>query len=407
MALNPSPQRQSVVTFPTPNVNDILFFESVDAERVGTEIPEYGSKHPDYKKWPDHRLVHVETADDQTRYYRYYYAADQLNQDDDNWSFTKADIGGTKFDAVARDYVVRRTEFSSTSPEMGSTMPDTPAGKFSGTHVLVERQQMPIDNKVLNGLYVIERRVYAKKIPLKRLDYDEFFNTTNYTTQTLVHKDELAPDGGGETMATLVNGADGAYSAYWEVSSDGILKTAKQLSDQWYLLTEQQVVNTGGGSSASTALFRTINYDWPPVLDDVVFDTWPLRSGGQRTFPRVTYTRGPYRGPCNATVTRTWSKTAPITGGEVDPTMQPEPIAFTTPYFRVNVPPTLHVARNFTGTNGSEDETFERVDWSYDKGQTNYTDWPATLKISSEVKPFRGGWLHETVVVQRPTTTVP
>ena len=85
MALNQSPQRQSVVTFPTPNVNDILFFESVDAERVGTDIPEYGSKHPDYKKLPDHRLVYVQSVDEQSRYYRYYYAADQLDQDNDNW----------------------------------------------------------------------------------------------------------------------------------------------------------------------------------------------------------------------------------------------------------------------------------------------------------------------------------
>ena len=69
MALNPSPQRQSVVTFPTPNVNDILFFETVDAERVGPDVPKYGSSHPDYKKWPNHRLVHIEAADDQTRYY--------------------------------------------------------------------------------------------------------------------------------------------------------------------------------------------------------------------------------------------------------------------------------------------------------------------------------------------------
>lgn len=238
MALNPSPQRQSVVTFPTPDVKNILFFETVDAERVGTEIPEYGSKHPDYKKWPDHRLVHVETADDQTRYYRYYYAADQKNQDDDNWSFSEADIGGTKFDAVSRDYVIRRSEFDPDLPAMGSVMPDVPEGKFSGTHVLAQRKQIPINDKILNGLYVIEQRTYVKKVPLTRFDFDEFFRTTNETKQILYYKGET-PAGATAAIETLDSDDD-----YWGMDS-GTVRTAQQLSDNWFAVTEQEVVKCG------------------------------------------------------------------------------------------------------------------------------------------------------------------
>jgi len=409
MPLNPSPQRQSVVTFPTPNVNDILFFETIDANKIGdnkTDIPEYGTKHPDYVKWPDHRLVHVEAADDQTRYYKFYYAADQLGPDDDNWSFTKADIGGTKFDAVTRDYVIRRSEFDPDSPAMGAAMPDVPEGKFSGTYVLAERQQRPIDDKVLNGLYVIEQRTYVKKVPLRRQDFDEFFNTSNYTTQTLLHKDEVGPDS-AQSIQTLVNGASGAYSSYWQVSSSGILRTAQQLSDQWYLLTEQQVVNTGGGSAAAISITRTVNYSWPPVLDDIILnqDVWQLRSGGQRDFPRITYVKGPYSGPCVSTIARTWTKAEPATATP-SATMQPEPISFSTPYFSVSVPPTLHTSRVFSGTNGTEDETYEYTAYSYTKAATNYPDWPASLIVASEKKPFRGGWLLETVTIFRPDTAV-
>ena len=257
MALNPSPQRQSVVTFPTPNVNDILFFESVDAERVGTDIPEYGSKHPDYKKWPDHRLVHVEAADDQSRYYRYYYAADQLDQDNDNWSYSEADIGGTKFDAVSRDYVIRRSEFNPELPAMGTTMPDTPTGKFSGTHVLAQRKQVPLNDKVLNGLYVVEQRVYVKKVPLSRLDFDEFFKTTNETKQILMYADEIVSGATvvidsvtiqDPTIAQLEDNPDNAYVGspankipYWGMHS-GTIRTVQQLSDNWYAVTEQEVV---------------------------------------------------------------------------------------------------------------------------------------------------------------------
>jgi len=237
MALNPSPQRQAVVTFPTPNINDILFFETVDADRIGTEVPEYGTKHPDYKKWPDHRLVHVEAADDQNRYYRYYYVADQIEQDDDNWSYTEADIGGTKFDAVARDYVIRRSEFNPETPEMGADMPDVPSGKFTGTYVLAQRRQTPLNDKILNGLYVVEQRVYVKKIPLLRLDFDEFFKTTNETKQILYYRGEV-PDGETSSIETL---ADNQDNDYWGMDS-GTVRTVQQLSDNWFAVTEQEVV---------------------------------------------------------------------------------------------------------------------------------------------------------------------
>lgn len=43
----PSPQRQTVLTFVSPNVQDLLFYETVDAQRVGKTPPEYGTAHPD------------------------------------------------------------------------------------------------------------------------------------------------------------------------------------------------------------------------------------------------------------------------------------------------------------------------------------------------------------------------
>jgi len=245
MALNPSPHRQSVVTFPTPNVNDILFFETVDAERVGTDVPEYGSSHPDFNKWPDHRLVHIEAADDQSRYYRYYYAADQIDQDDDNWAYSKADIGGTKFDAVTRDYVIRRSEFDPDTPAMGAVMSDVPEDKFSGTYVLAERKQIPINDKILNGLYVIEQRTYLKKVPLTRFDFDEFFMTTNETKQILYYRSEV-PNGASSAIENL-----DSDNAYWGIDSSGVVRTVQQLSDNWYAVTEQEVVKCPEGEVTS------------------------------------------------------------------------------------------------------------------------------------------------------------
>ena len=735
MALNPSPQRQSVVTFPTPNVNDILFFETVDAERVGPDVPKYGSSHPDYKKWPNHRLVHVEAADDQTRYYRYYYAADQLDQDNDNWSYSEADIGGTKFDAVSRDYVIRRSEFSSTVPAMGAVMPDTPTGKFSGTHVLAERKQIPLNDKILNGLYVVEQRVYVKKVPLSRLDFDEFFKTTNETKQILYHKGEAVA---GSTIETLAGSPD---NAYWGMDS-GTIRTVQQLSDNWFAVTEQEVVKcpsegmrsdlqtvarqsidsaisgkketdgspssnvlnlfstytsaanlarntncwahnlkgvtgfvawndrptasqqkqfggvaitprhilftdhaqyydgrlqrsdtqasfehgdivyfcskngeiysrrilsieahadatgapshnwdyavglldsdlpssievvkvlpkdgyqyfqtdefTGaatwtspsssgeivlamttdqyenahirrvqtlefgsfdhnnpdssyteftlndtsylhtdwndaleGGDSGSIATIvvgdecvllgvvarsngkgpfigspknfkdlnelltrvdaeyaaataaktdvadyysdnyqlqtidlsfdyksyrpeeqsqglgcarlryeTVVNYAFPPILQDVQFDTWNLRSGGARTYPRVLYSKGSFRGPCKAVVDISWSTTQPV-GLEAGEKPAPEPISIQNPLFTLSIPPTLHPPLYFTVSINS-DETWNNTGAVYNKNATNVTTWKPHI-ISSEVKPFRGGWLMETVTVYPPS----
>jgi hypothetical protein len=742
MALNPSPQRQSVVTFPTPNVNDILFFETVDAERVGSDVPKYGSSHPDYKKWPNHRLVHVEAADDQrqNRYYRYYYAADQLEQDNDNWSYSEADIGGTKFDAVSRDYVIRRSEFSSTVPAMGATMPDTPTGKFSGTHVLAERKQIPLNDKILNGLYVVEQRVYVKKVPLSRLDFDEFFKTTNETKQTLYYRGET-PTGASDEIEDL-----NSDNAYWGMHS-GTIRTVQQLSDNWFAVTEQEVVKcpTSGedgrlklqdeasasiasaisGHSASSdrtfftsitanmsgsnlvgyvavrnsscwahdltgitgfvarlrryqsgtgasgnpivyndtesdkrggvlvtprhvyfskqsplsakdvvffvdrnnivyertvirvklhagndmgvallnrdlpksvepikvlpkdsyqffnpsnfnsnptpttwtygspevLIFNTdrekkaniaqlsevkfqdfnyenpeievyaattsatleisppsstysswkestnldsgspvvmvlggecvllgtfkgstsqtsssveflgapshfrdanelikdvdveyaavaaadtniadyfsdsyqlspidlsfgytsyrpeeaaypvgecarlsyetvVNYAFPPILQDVQFDVWNLRSGGARTYPRVLYSKGSFRGPCKAVVDISWSTTQPV-GLEAGEKPAPEPISIQNPLFTLSIPPTLHEAVNFTVSINS-DETWNNTGAVYNKNATNVTTWEPHI-ISSEVKPFRGGWLMETVTVYPPS----
>lgn len=401
MALNPSPQRQSVITFPTPNVGDILFFETVDAERIGINIPEYGTKHPDYKKWPNHRLVHVESADDQSRYYRFYYAADQEGQDDDNWSFGQADIGNTKFDSVSRRYVIRRTEFDPQSPAMGSAMPDVPEGKFTGTYVLAERRQQPTGDKILDGLYVIEERTYVKKVTITSIDFDEFFRTSNETKQTLYYRGELI-DG----IAINVRASD-PDDAYWGITTDGYIRSVKQISDNWWLVVEQQVVKVVTGTPATSVSFSydtSINYSFPPVLGSVEIDEWPRRDGAVERYPRIVYSQEGYSGPCRATVTAKWQKVKHELPSISEPPL-PLPIVFATPLFSLSVPATLHAQTSFVVTTGTSDPQYEYVGGNYVFPATNYTSWSAMssgLTVSAEQKPYRGGWLLETVVVYPP-----
>ena len=95
-----APQRQKVLTFVSPKVADILFYETVDAQRVGSVLPEYGTPHPDAVKWPNHKLVHA-SPDEGSQFYRYYYAADRASQDDYNYEKQ----GGEE---VIRTYVIPR-----------------------------------------------------------------------------------------------------------------------------------------------------------------------------------------------------------------------------------------------------------------------------------------------------------
>jgi len=77
----PSPQRQTVLTFVSPNVQDSLFFETIYAQRVGKVPPAYGTAHPDTDKFPDHTLAYVKQADPNGQLYYYYYANTRASQD--------------------------------------------------------------------------------------------------------------------------------------------------------------------------------------------------------------------------------------------------------------------------------------------------------------------------------------
>ena len=174
----PSPQRQSVLSFVSPKVADLLFFETVDAQRVGAEPPAYGTAHPDTVNFKDHKLCFVKQADANGLLFEYYYAADRASQDDYNFEFSQADIGGNKYDTVVRTYVTLRSAFSDVdaSHEAGDVMPD-PTSQFtaenaiiydnSGSpdetatsidYILLTRQLRRIGDQELDGLFVVEQR---------------------------------------------------------------------------------------------------------------------------------------------------------------------------------------------------------------------------------------------------------
>jgi hypothetical protein len=181
-----APYRQDRRVYPTPDSGDILFSEVRDCTR--TEIPEYGTPHPNPKKWPDHKLVYVKPVDiERDGIFEFFYAAERENQDLYNFSSGYRNIvgnaGGREFRVVQRSYVTPRADFQPLDIPFGTPMPNVPEGKFDDIeYVFFDRQQQPIDQQELNSLYVAEVHTYVEKA---FLDYK-----LSYGTQ----KNDLVPE---------------------------------------------------------------------------------------------------------------------------------------------------------------------------------------------------------------------
>jgi hypothetical protein len=418
--MNPTPHRQRVVIFPTPNVDDLLFYELVDNHRVGEKnVPDYGTAHPDTTKWPNHRLIHIKAHDDQGKMWRYYYAADQLEQDDDNWSHSQADIGGTRFDAVSRDYLVRRSEYNPESPAQGAAMPNVPTSKFTGTYVLAERSQIQINDEVLAGLYVVDRRSYVEKTQLVGIMVNEVDNESNRSTLDYYFRGEIVT--GSTTVEDLF---DDPSNTYWDAytATDGGKTTyyrreGKQRTSNWFTIeTVPIIAGTVDGDAVTVQDYYTSqNYTWPAVLDNIGEAVWFKREGGEWRVTEVDYKHHRYSGPCKARIKVDWSPNE-FTGVEPEQPPLPKPIVIVTPYFNISVPACLHPRLPdesygggtgvFAWTSGTDDPVFEYTVVTYQFDATNYADWDDVgtdgLKVTDVQEPTKGGWLRRRVWIFPP-----
>ena len=162
-----APYRQDRKIFPTPIIGDVLFSEVRDCTR--SEIPEYGTPHPNPKKWPDHKLVFVKPVDiERDGIFEFFYAAERENQDLYNFSSGYRNVvgnaGGREFRVVQRSYVTLRDKFQPMDIEFGTPMMNVPEGKFDDVeYVFFDRQQQPIQEQELNALFVAEVHTYIEK----------------------------------------------------------------------------------------------------------------------------------------------------------------------------------------------------------------------------------------------------
>jgi len=392
--------------------------------RIYLAHPSYGTAHPDTEKFPRHKLCHVKQADPNGLTFQYYYAADRLHQDDYNFEFSQADFGGNKYDTVVRTYVTLRSDFSDTDDKYkaGDPMPDVPASQFVDEYILMTRQQKRIGDAELDGLFVVEQRIYFKRVSVSTASYDETTEGTLIQTETLYHRGEVY----NSSEAEAVIEREILDETKWGVSAEGVRTEGKQLSDDWFLVTSTDVIpqdKTSDYSKFGGKLLRYydtyITYSWPAVLgEDGTTDvngalinqgihimTWKDKGGGNRDYVRPQFKEHGYRGPTRATITEEWSLQAPsiVNDNQRPFTMKPLPIVYNSPYLSVQIPPTLHPSVFVVCDTGTSDPT-----WGHNTGskvtypETNVTDWPDSFVATVEVNPFRGGYLTRQVTVFKP-----
>ena len=383
-----------------------------------SDHPAYGTAHPDTAAYPDHDLVFISPVEDaeRTNLFRYYYAADRANQDLYNFEFTDADIGGVKFDAVQRSYVTRRSAFTPDTPAMGASMPNSPTGMFGtgagspsviAAYVLAERKQTFAQEKELNSLYVFEVRTYIKRTAIKELGVDPLNGKMLTSTTNLYYATEVVS--GGLTAAALFAAPT---NSYWGLQTDGTQRSGKQLSADWYLVEQNQVITgtTSGGIVYVQSYSTNDRYYWPPVLDVYELMDWDRLDDGVDIYPALRFSPEGYDGPCLTTVSRTWrstpfdyNATRSATNISVVDQMQPTRIYYACPYYTANIPECLHGEVLMQCDTGNTDPVYdENVNSARRFGATNYTTWPESIVAYDDQEPFRGGYLRTQKTIYRP-----
>ncbi len=396
-----APQRQKFTVFVSPQNEDFIFYETVDSQRVGEEIPEYQSPHPDTDNYPNHYFVFASQEEERDRLsYRYYYAAKRDNQDDYNWEFSSASLGGTRYDTVVRSYVTLRSEYSEDQPELASAMPITAKDPFSAGdgYILLDTEQKRIGERELDSVFIREQKTFIKRVPITSLSYDDLFGQQLHIIETVYHMDESPPEVNNKTIAQLLADPD---HEYWALNNDGYLRTAVSASANWAVVRQRQVIKMEEGTTLVRSFNTTENFTWPNVLSEFRVDIYNKKRGGADVITTPIFKRSMYRGPCSASVEMHWQKD-PFTDINPDEPMLPTSVSVNTVLASFNSPASLHNGTYVPVIIGTEDPVYEMGSWQFTVEPTNYLDWPSKILASDDQRPFRGGYLRQKTTIHNP-----
>jgi hypothetical protein len=215
--------------------------------------------------------------------------------------------------------------------------------------------------------------------------------------------DDVLVSHDGRSADTVENTIEDVFkssqSSYWGLQVDGIARSGRQLSDKWFLVTESAVVPEFMTSTGRT-YWDTVDFRWPNVLDHVQIDIWNRKDGGADYIVYPIWARNAYGGPCKAEIVETFHAN-PVATSTIRAMLDIE-IDIITPLIQVRIPQSLHVGSTTQVFVGSEDPLYQSTGFNYTYPSTNFTDWPETLLVQSDIQPMRGGYLKRDVTIERP-----
>ena len=152
-----------VVSYPTPNVSDLLVVQDVDTRTPDYVALSYGDLHPDQISFPGLKLVFQQPLDNEQNYMwvRRVYANDRSNQDTYNYAI-KQTSSDPNFPIYIRTYSIPRSGY--TPLPKGSVDPLFPTAPSGNSVVLnsedVDRFKDDQDDSQLDSEYVKVTRTY-------------------------------------------------------------------------------------------------------------------------------------------------------------------------------------------------------------------------------------------------------
>ena len=410
-----------------------MFFETVDAQKVGKTPPVYGTPHPDTKNFKDHKLCFVKQADPNGLMYEYYYAAERASQDDYNFEYAQADLGGNKYDTVVRTYVTLRSDFNDTTdaknPKAGDTMPDVPANQFDQAYVLLTRRQRKIGQQELDSLFVVEQRTYFFPVDIVSQALDQATGGVLETKVSLFYRTQDYNYGSG--TEAIETAADNPQR--WGLTEAGVNKEVQQLSEDWFQVTARDVIPSNSGDSHESSklvrqYFTNRNFTWPSVVGALEFTSIEAKNGSSKVSVVVRNKDGKdgFSGPTKMEVFQYWRLT-PFsdtelnnanfkidfdpngTGSITDPkSFRTSSATYSGAQFGVSVRNVLTEAITLTDFIGTGHPVLKLGEYGFPKPwckASTPTDWPTSAFVASaDQKPFRGGYLLEVVKVYPPAT---
>ena len=296
---NPSPARHPVLTYASPDIQDLLFYIEVDSTLKPWKTPVHGEFYKDKNgEFPNHVLVHVTSADE-NGWVKWYYAADRENQDNYNFEIVNGEY-------LRRTYIIPRDEYYSrheddvlavvvdefTYPDAGAATPDVRFPMYCFMDDTLARGEKELDSK-----YVVIQRRFVRPVEIN-YTYNDAFKKTVKVTKEVVPLTTTAP--------TL-----GAAGTIVEIQ-DGNLFHSIQITQELQLGFDEEDPPVAIEYPYSiTTLVATQNYRFPTRMDSVgVVYVWAYadspdhRSSYSENWYFNFQSTEPRTGPYDATIER-------------------------------------------------------------------------------------------------------